>query len=521
MAIVLVVIGLLLVVTLPFFTEKIGQEKIFEGRGNVDSLKREIIGFALTNGYLPTLSDVEAMANSVDAWDRRIAYWSDPDITGSGNDVCSAATPLTKLDVRDESLQTPATFDEIAFLIASPGPNFNLQVGDTGSGSYPTQVTTYGPEDTPADQDHSGSFGADYDITGTRQERFDDIVEYVSFNFLYDRLGCSDEDLRGADISFDQDMADFDDTTVSASNTPLGPTIQIDYETNTITMQNEGGNPDTYGCIFYTGLDPAGNCTEVNGNGGVCQFGDGIRAFFREETERVTDGGFTFAVIGVNDASGVNDTSDLTELCGGQCGRLGYAGSFTGNIGIKQPKLGVVFDFYGSPAPWNESVVFPPLTTNDHNHMSFVYWRNSGIGDNPDDEDIYHSNSTDGLPDSFGNPTAPGTFRNKGTVAWMEDGDNHPIRIDIYRNATAVPPFVTVRTWYDCIGQNCTVLTRDFDPTGAPEDPASYDFRITHNATDIPLTNLFEEIRFGWTMGDCGGGEGIDVKITDFGLAFR
>ena len=537
MAVVMVVIGLLLMVSLPFFTEKISQEKVMKGRENVTALKREIIGFALTNGFLPELhgtsdQDVEEMANSLDAWDNPIAYWSDPDITGSGNNICDLAASNNNLRVDDGG----TTYNDIAFVIAGRGPNFNLQVDEDSGGGAPSPriIETYAyqtnTDEVNNDLDHGS---VDYDLPADRDEPFDDMVQYVSIDYLKGRLCSGDEDdgPTGAEISFAEDIEKFGGSGgsgFSGGGNTSGPTISINAETGEMTMQTDSGASNNYGCSWYQG--GKANCDST----GVCTFGSGLRIFYNQKTKRQSDGGYTFAIIGYDDATDGNATDDFNDgaidrLCGGYCGRMGYAQTVSGATdGLYAPKLGIVFDYYGSSgSPWGEVNAFGNPTRNKHNNMSLVFWRDYGLTVGSLNDDVYHEDNS-GVGDAVGNPVAEnscdgtandGDFCNKGTDFWMEDGEFHPIRIDIQRDGAN--DWVNIYAYYNCNSTDCRDLTQDyFDP--AVENTADFDFKITHNAT-IPaaLDTLFTNVRFGFTMGDCGGSEGFDVTITDFGATFR
>lgn len=547
MAVVLVVIGLLLAVSLPFFTEKISQEKLIEGRGNISALKREIIGYALTYKSLPTLAQVVGFANSIDSWDNYIAYYPAPNLVGPGtpqvdDQICGETTTILQVDDQSDS---NLAYENVAFVIASRGPNFNLQIGDTDQTSDPRIITV--PDfQAPADTDHDdpnriAGYGpvevpvtssTDWDIADDRSEPFDDIVEYVTLDFLRSRLDCEQAGPEGADVSFANDMDDFAQGSVGGTSPGGQPTIVIDADNNSVGLRSDSGSgTNDLGCLFYSGTSIEGNCGSVNGNDGVCDFGSGVRVFFSAKVQRSTDGGYTFALVGVDDINGINNPADITRLCGGQCGYLGYAAVDVGGSsdGLQPPKLGIKFDFFGSTGgDYFDTDEFGSPTGADHNNMSIVYWRN--YSEISFTDDVNHSAGTGGALDldspttensCDAGPNDDGDYCNKGTDTWMEDGTFHDIRIDVVRNAGTGA--LDIEAWFDCTDANCNDLSVDYDDT---LPGATFDFKISDSVT-LPVsgptdTNArFNRMRFGWTMGDCGGGEGFGVTIEDFGIAFR
>jgi len=482
MAVVLVVIGLLLAVALPFFTERLTQEKIIEGRGNISALKREIIGFALTNGYLPELADVEAMANSIDSWDNPVAYWSDPDITGSANPICNYDTPPGNLQI-DQVIDTSTTnsYTDVAFAISSRGLNFNLQAGyATGP---PVVVTTYpvqyAPDNIPdnfddvahetVNSDFSGS-AREYDVSGTREEPYDDIFEFVSFNYLRDRLGCTNEDLQptNAAITFDDIGTDFGKAGTSGSSNytaNVETAIVIDEANGEIRLGND--SDDTRGCIWYNGTNATIGCTKV-GDVTVCSSPNWTElisvfkfAFLNPDDGADSEefmGGFVYAIISATNG----DINRTGSPCGGGSGNDGYLGyANSGASRIQPPKFGVEVDVYpnGTNSAATRGAVddqYDPLAGDDDpfngtfaatlNHVAAVFWSGDTL---PETGDNQHGETADAGAGDIANPFFTAEPDNNGFMTnstqvgpgndnWLEDAQEHWIRIVLQRNNTPI-----------------------------------------------------------------------------------
>lgn len=594
MAVVLIIIGLILATTLPLLTERIGVEQERKGRKSLNSLKQEIIGFVLTNRYLPTLTDVNAMANGEDNWGHLVGYWSDSDITGSTNNICDyGSSPPDNLRV-DRVTDAPAasnttTYSNVAFVIASRGPNQNMQVDDdTGT---PRTITTYPagfsaenpPGDYFDDDDHTGAghLGADYDIgDGLREEDFDDIVEYVTFDFLYQKvagLGDCDEGPLGSEVEDLSDDTAWNDTeNASVTNydgsSAVGKNSDGDVELQ--TPPSSGGSVSSYGCLWYTGTGTGGTTcgADTLGRDGVCPFNNGVRAYFEFNTKRGSDGGWTFAFIGVDTVDDINDltddtTDDLDKLCGGHCGYNGYArgrdSSPTTNQ-LEAPKFALDFDYYRSTGTAYVDDAMDDAgpggnggysSNNDHGSVSWLFWADDGGTQTPSDadDDVAH-NTVDAQATSLISPTTDNSAGNAtpdytngdyfqpsgysiadytaGTAngdadKWLDDGDTHQVRIEVFKADTdgADSNVFEIHAWFDCTTANCRDLTADMytyaTDTHTLTQGTDYGFHITTRVTDFPQYADFANMRFGWTFGDCGGSDGHSTTISNFGLSWR
>lgn len=526
MAIVVVIIGLILAVTLPLLTDRVAQQKVFEGRGEVSSLKQEIIGFALANGILPNLDDVEAMGGSIDTWGNPVAYWSDPEVTsGTGSPICELPN-VDQLSLTDS--EAGQTYDNVAFVIASRGPNVNLQVGDSGGATYPTTVTTYGQGDSQ-DTDHttstgSGRFQDEYDISGVRAEPFDDIVEYVSFGFLYDRLGCGPEDLepQNAAISFTANIEDFQEGARNSAENAIfgGAAVDVDVVNERIDLGNnqEGAS----GCIWWDG-ENATLCDNV-GSPGLCANATWtvMRSVFRfavlyEDADGDSEdrqGGFTYTMM----TSMLNQ--DPTQAPCGDTGfaslfddrYLGYAG---GTEPIDPPKFAAEFDMH---ATLNRNDPVDAISGLDHaeNHVAGIFWGTTrdtdnihGLSNNPA---FAADNPTQQIAGGF---ISNSTFYDNATENFLEDAESHWARVELHRTATTGDPVAfNIHIW---LTDNATASFLD---VGANFPVGFTNATYYDNATVDADAGEMNNFRFGWTVANGGFGSGAanTFSISKFGM---
>lgn len=420
MAVVLVIVGLILSVTLPLLTEGIQRDKLTKGRQGISSLRDEIIGYALTHaGLLPTLNTVEGFASAEDPWGNLVAYWSDPDITeGAAADICSLSSAPNNLSLEDDN--SGSTYAGVAFIIASRGANQNLQVGYVAG--PPTVITSYtnGAEVTQAnDVVHGAGTGlkAGYDVAAARTDRFDDVVQYVTFNYLRTRICTTefgDQDAHAA-VTFNDIAADFGTPAATGTATNYANqngALEVDSTNNELSLGNDQNN--AVGCLWWAGTNASvcGNPTQQYP--GLCDNGTAwrkARFVFKfattssDESVGSTEeqGGFVFTLLGAD--TGTNDGGILTGT-EAPCGRgdleryLGYTGVYPDGTGagytVPQtvaPKYGVEVDYYtagqGDPRDVDMTANLDPTSgaftggsldaTERPNHIAVVFWGANGV----------------------------------------------------------------------------------------------------------------------------------------------
>lgn len=493
MAIVLVIIGLIAGLVFPLVTDFIKREKRVESNDYVEQVKEEIIGYALINKHLPSSLD-DLGGPRVDPYGNELIYH-----VSSTNDICSGVLP--DLLTVDETVPGGTdTYSDIAFTLTSIGRNMVQQMTKVGSTVTIQDPRTFSPP---------GPEG---------QSEYDDITEFVSYNFLRNKICTNNTGAfspPGSDISFAQNMDAFKQNENSSTTTASGQSfMSVDASSGTVTFDTDGSSSDQAACLWYTG-NLTGNCTD-----GVCNFGDGIRAYYKYTVDPDSNGGFTFSIVGHNSTNSINDGPTST-LCGGTCGYLGYAENNGPGIGIDLPKIGIVSDLYGSAGgQYNDTSVTGPggsVSGADMNFIALHFWRN----DNNFNDDVNNAQLAESGDDYNNYQSLPGVYQ-PGTDAWMEDGIPKTMRIEIHRNNTGDADdsndTYEIYAWYDC--QNCTDLSIDYNTS----NPGST-FTATLNNSDRTSTSFpdtpsaqFSQMRFGWTNGICGTQK---VTITDFGLSFR
>lgn len=580
MAIVMVIIGLILTVTLPLLVQGIAQQKLTKSRTTLSALKQEIIGYAMKNHYLPSLATLKAQfANAQDPWGHQIAYYSEPNITGSG-DLCAQGS--TAYSVTDGT----NTYSNVAFVLAGRGANQNLQINEDIGGTAPTTrtVRTYTLGQV-IDNDNTGT-DATFDLAAgtTRAEEYDDVVEYVTLDYLNAKI-CSGEGATpiAAAITFDNMENTFPKTT--SQNFVANNAGAVNVGASEILFGN--GFSDTRACLWYDGLYPASNLDELecyeNANSiSICRARDEaatagverwdtLRFVFKFSvlnSDTRADSyeymaGLVFAIINASDAG----NTGTTVPCGGGSGNDGYLGY--ANTGIDPPKFGVELDLYpndnlagaddqNDPSP-NETTItwaaYCGATASYANHVAAVYYATETTGAAGNVDDNMHGRvasagnldnpaftqiedlDCDGDPDTAAidgflvNATAwedgtPDRFKQ-----WLEDGEDHWIRVEIHRGLAVDATHVadparykyTTKIWIDDT-PNATFLNVGADVAEGLANADYFDMK------DVWLSAAnhaeMHEFRFGWTTAvDTNGAGAVGVtplpqtiSVSSFGF---
>lgn len=526
MAIVLVIVGLLAGITLPLIGDLIKREKRSEAGNFLEKVKNEIIGYAIINKRLPaSLSDIGV---GDDPYGQALQYWVDSKLSSS--DLC---------DNSPEDNLTLRYYD-------GPGASDNTEYGDLGfivlSTGRNVLAEYYEPTtDTVRVWDKRYYVGhPDADPSSTSEE-FDDIYEYVSYNYLKNKVCTNTANEQytpnAADVSLGQDQGAFSDATVA--NPPGQDVGNVTLnDDGSIDLGNQvGGSASTVrGCLWYQGDSSAGNCVD-----GKCEFGYGFRAYFtfkhnNIDTDASSNGvvsGFTFAFIDGED--------NASTVCGGSssANMLGFAGG-----DVEPPKWAVEFDSYPldtalgtkNDPPFNHAAIVwfadtdttrAAWTTSNDDNRHYEYFN----AIDPDLSD-YHTGDRNARPPSnaAANETEDNDLRavafDTSKVTWLEDGNEHTVRIEIYRNATngaygspSGSPIVNATVWIDCT-TDCSDLSAPY--AGGADKIVNQNATLLNNATGTG----FQTYRFGWTQatgygtGGAGNPRLQDLTISDFGIKF-
>ena len=178
MAIVLVIVGLLIGGGIKVLKMQREKEKTVEAKQNVKAAKDAVIGNALINdNTLPPAAFFQSSLSPVKSTQHPLLYVADS--TLESYNACAFNTTALKV-------QTPTTtIDNVAFVIAAEGANYNMQ----------TAVTTSGGNSIVKVYDYSTKVD-DNTSPINRPEEYDDIVEWVTLSQLQKELQCSTKPLR-------------------------------------------------------------------------------------------------------------------------------------------------------------------------------------------------------------------------------------------------------------------------------------------------------------------------------------
>ncbi|QER42611.1 prepilin-type N-terminal cleavage/methylation domain-containing protein [Thermodesulfobacterium sp. TA1] len=191
-AIVLVILGLLIGLGASLVGVLTQRAKITEAREVVNAAVESLIGFATQTNRLPTLLEFSrTIRNPNDPWNKPLNYFVDPSLTSNPNHpaegICGKKT--TNLIVCTDTncnFQIP----NVAFIVVSGGPNYNIQTGNLTNPPCPTGKTCYRvyPQGTQNIDDYPYDF--------TRPEEYDDIVKWVTLEELRIKMGCQGAQLK-------------------------------------------------------------------------------------------------------------------------------------------------------------------------------------------------------------------------------------------------------------------------------------------------------------------------------------
>lgn len=187
MALVLILFGVLLGTTLPRLLSDIKTDAAKKNKNSVAEAREEITGYVLVNKQLPeaatdgtrTVAPTQIKAR-IDASGQPIVYIL-PNVNATGgalweDDICVFGD--TGLSVTGPG----GTTDNVAFVVASPGQNHALDLVV----APPMVPGVQGAARTVTTK----AFGADSDANPGLE--FDDIVEFVTLDYLQAKFDCSD-----------------------------------------------------------------------------------------------------------------------------------------------------------------------------------------------------------------------------------------------------------------------------------------------------------------------------------------
>jgi len=179
LSIVLVIIGLLVGGSFKVFKMMRDRAETTRAQDDVKVAKETIIGNAIINdNTLPDGAFFDQNLSPIKNNQHQLFYVDDTNLENIN--VCSFSTTNLKVE-------TPArTINNVAFVVASEGPNHNMQtaIKDNGDGTFSVKTYDYS---TKVDDNTSPINIADY---------YDDVVEWVTLAQLQQEVKCSNNPLR-------------------------------------------------------------------------------------------------------------------------------------------------------------------------------------------------------------------------------------------------------------------------------------------------------------------------------------
>jgi len=207
LAIVLVIIGLLVGLGASLIGPLTKRTKYTETKETINAGVESIIGYAASNGRIPTWGDytadttidefIEVVKNPNDSWAKPLYYFFESLLT-SNDSVCNRKT--TNLTLCRDATCT-SRIQNLAFVVVSSSENYNPQTGIVGTGcpGGQTCVGVYDVE-TPDIDDCTNAANCPNYPAGveriSRPEPYDDIVKWVTLDELRIKAGCVGPQLK-------------------------------------------------------------------------------------------------------------------------------------------------------------------------------------------------------------------------------------------------------------------------------------------------------------------------------------
>ncbi|MDO9282924.1 MAG: prepilin-type N-terminal cleavage/methylation domain-containing protein [Methylotenera sp.] len=197
MAVVLIIVGLLIGGLLVPLTAQLDIRNYNETRQKIDTIKEAIMGFALVNGRLPcpaspTVASSEVGAGTEScALDVGVVPWADlgtPELDAWGGRFTYAVTSPLKVDILLTSNGALTVNNLSGGSVGLQLPVVVISHGKNGFGAYQvngTQASTTGA--TAAELENLNGISP-FVFGETMQNGYDDFVEWLSLNVLFNRM---------------------------------------------------------------------------------------------------------------------------------------------------------------------------------------------------------------------------------------------------------------------------------------------------------------------------------------------
>jgi len=178
LSIVLIIIGLIISGSLKYLNTMQDKGKITASKRDVLTAKEAILGYAITAGTLPTISNFRTNLSPVKGNQHQLLYVYDNILNSS--QICSIQSTSLSINLTSSN-GVSKTITNVAFVVTSEGPNSNLQTGTT-AGVVELRQPYSSVDDQPSP----------VDIV----EPYDDISEWVTLAQLKNSLSCAESKLE-------------------------------------------------------------------------------------------------------------------------------------------------------------------------------------------------------------------------------------------------------------------------------------------------------------------------------------
>jgi len=183
LAIVLTIIGIIIGGSFQALKNMRENAKTAEAKEQIKIARNAILGYVKIWPNLPSITEFQNDLSPAKNNQNIILYAPDTNLSTLNNDVCAYQT--TNLQVIDNGMTPPRVINNIAFVLANEGANYNMQTSvDMNATPYKVQIYGAGEQ-------------VDDNITPVnRIEIYDDIVDWVTIEELHQNVDCSENMLK-------------------------------------------------------------------------------------------------------------------------------------------------------------------------------------------------------------------------------------------------------------------------------------------------------------------------------------
>jgi type II secretory pathway pseudopilin PulG len=578
-AIVLVILGLLLGLGAGLIGMLTKRAKIIESRETVDAAVEALISYAAGNKCLTENKTQANLRKTTDAWNQplfiRVANETKSNSELGGQcttynaTICDRkSTNLTVKICSDAACTSYQPVNNVAFVVASKGPNYNLQIMNGTN-----EIRVYAP--ALRVDSYSGTYEGVSDPN--RVEEFDDIVKWVTLDELRAKMGCPMQIIIINDeLPYGFENSPYRSAVFAEGGVPFPSSGKYKWCRQGNLPSGLSANPSTSAtdCLSLseTSWGQADNVT-ISGTPANSTSGSYSLTFFvRDNNGNIAQKTLVLTIQPQQASSGpigaqVSFANNINEfqqaegdpnavqvngttlvLGGGVLGSNGY-GCFwyPSRYQLNGKKMRAYFKFKftnidnsSDSTSYADGFTFAVVTENMPNSacggaginigfgglnydsvaVEFDTYPNGGSGGRNDPTNYNHlaivkrGNNMHGASTAMGNnpscPSAGCFYTSKPT--WLEDNVDHSARVEIHTRCDSTcsacgsnsQNYALIKAWVDCL--SCNDLTQDYSAPPTVQDC-------------FPLpTSSMNNVKFGFTEGT--GGKTQNVEIKDFGIGF-